>query len=187
MITHYGLFWSERDVYWGKQNDQGELLGRSKQLGRRGAPTKEERKNSVDFRNYVGLYCLYGDGELLYVGEAGLDSNRTLFERLKEHRKGSLAGRWDAFSWFGRENSDGDCEVKSSLAQLEAIAIAIINPGFNKQGGTFQGATQIFQVVHEKAEGDMETKLERLMDEIQSLRPPPEKKPRGRPRKAKQA
>jgi hypothetical protein len=57
MITHYGLFWSERDVYWGKQRSSGVLLGREKSpLDRRGAPTKEERENAKDYRDYVGLY-----------------------------------------------------------------------------------------------------------------------------------
>ena len=78
MISHYGLFWSERDVFWGWN---GQLLGREKLLlDRRGAPTREETKKAVDYRNYVGVYCLYGDGKLLYIGEAGLATNRTLFD-----------------------------------------------------------------------------------------------------------
>ena len=163
MITHYGLFWSERDVFWGRQKNSGQLLGRvTTPLGRRGAPTKAERDNAEDFRDYVGVYCLYGDGNLLYVGEAGLSSQRTLFDRLKEHRKGPMADRWDKFSWFGRKDSDGETPVKSAFAQLEAMAIAIINPGFNKQSGTFDGAQQVFQVPHTDAEGDLETKLDRM-------------------------
>lgn len=163
MITHYGLFWSERDVFWGRQRTPGELLGRVKYpLGRRGAPTKDERDNAEDFRDFVGVYCLYGDGNLLYVGEAGLGSQKSLFERLREHRKGPLANRWDKFSWFGRATADGQTDVKAAFAQLEAVAIAIINPGFNKQSGTFDGAQQVFQVPHEDAEGDMETKLDRM-------------------------
>jgi hypothetical protein len=91
MITHYGLNWSERDVFWGRPNSPGQLLGRERTpLGRRGAPTKREREKAQDYRDYVGVYCLYGEGELLYIGEAGLEqnSNRNLFARLKEHRKG---------------------------------------------------------------------------------------------------
>lgn len=171
MITHYGLFWSERDVFWGgNKGNPGALLGRPREpLGRKGAPTKEERDRAEDFRSFVGLYCLYGDGELLYIGEAGLGTNRRLFERLKEHRKGPMAGRWDRFSWFGRENCKGHQEVQASLAQLEAITIAIINPGFNRQSGTFVGATQVYQVPHERAEGDLETKLSRLTRLVEQL------------------
>ena len=170
MITHYGLFWSERDVFWGRQKNPGVLLGREKKpLGRRGAPTTVERNNAKNYRNYVGLYCLYGEGVLLYVGEAGLTTQRSLFTRLKTHRTGTLAGRWDHFSWFGRESSGGKCDIKEALAQLEAATIAIINPGFNRQAGTFGDAVQVFQVPHEDAEGDIETKLIRLAGKLDKL------------------
>jgi hypothetical protein len=157
--------------YWGKQRSSGVLLGREKSpLDRRGAPTKEERENAKDYRDYVGLYCLYGEGEIIYVGEAGLGSEKKIFDRLREHRKDSLSGRWDSFSWFGRASCDGQSDVKTSLAHLEAITIAIINPGHNKQSGAFAGAVQVFQVPHEKAEGDLETKINRLTDLVSELK-----------------
>ncbi|HWO56404.1 MAG TPA: hypothetical protein VNN55_02435 [bacterium] len=171
MITHYGLYWSERHVFWGRQKRAGQLLGREKTpLARRGAPSSAERGKAGDFRNFVGVYCLYGDGKLLYIGEAGLGTKRTLFARLKKHRKGPLAGRWDRFSWFGRDSASGRCGVKEALAQLEAVSIAIINPGFNKQSGAFAGAIQVFQVPHQEAEGDMETKVDRIARIVSELR-----------------
>lgn len=170
MITHYGLFWSERDVFWGRPNKNGQLLGHAPTpRGRRGAPRRDEIAPATDFRDYIGLYCLYGDGELLYIGEAGLGTKQTLFDRLRQHRQGPMSGRWDKFSWFGRERCAGQAEIKNALAQLEAISIAIINPGFNKQSGTFDKATQVFQVPHDEAEGDIETKLARLSAKVDSL------------------
>lgn len=170
MITHYGLFWSERDVFWGRQKNPGRLLGRIKTpLDRPGAPSKEEIAKATDFRDYIGLYCLYGDGELLYVGQAGIGSTNTLFSRLKDHLKGPLSGRWDRFSWFGRESCSGKTELKAALSQLEAVSIAIVNPGFNRQSGSFNGATQVFQVPHEDAKGDLETQLARLNEKFESL------------------
>lgn len=172
MITHYGLFWSERDVLWaGRRGEPGCMQGRERtMLQRRGAPTRQERLNTQDYKDFVGLYCLYGDGRLLYVGETGLETQQTLFTRLKAHRRGPLSGRWDRFSWFGRETCDGDTSVITALSQLEAIAIAIVNPGFNKQSGTFAGATQVFQVPQEAAEGDLETKLERMTRMMEDIR-----------------
>ena len=168
MITHYGLFWSERDVHWGKG---GGLQGRpSEPLGRRGAPTTDEKKAFSNYQDFVGLYCLYGDGELLYVGETGLGTKNTLFWRLRQHRKGAMSGRWDHFSWFGRKDCNGTASIKASLGQLEAISIAIINPGFNKKSGTFAGATQVYQVPHDRAEGDLETKLDRLTKMMEDIR-----------------
>ena len=80
-----------------------------------------------------------------------------------------MSGRWDSFSWFGREACIGNANVETALRQLEAISIAIINPGFNKQSGRFAGATQVFQVPHQDAEGDMETKLARLDVKLDEL------------------
>ncbi len=172
MISHYGLFWSERDVFWGRPNNQGQLLGRvTEPQGRRGAPTAESRHRATDFRDFIGLYSLYGDGELIYVGEAGLGTSSTLFSRLKQHRKGPMAGRWDRFSWFGcvAVGPRATTFTLDALAQLEATTIAIINPGFNKQSGTFKGATQVFQVPSDLAEGDIETKLARMAEMVARL------------------
>lgn len=171
MITHYGLFWSESDVFWGRKNKYGRLLGTRKPLAIGRMPSANVRKSALDFRDYVGLYCLYGDGELLYVGEAGLGTKGTLLNRLKSHRTGPMSGRWDSFSWFGREicNTQSKTNVEVALKQLEAISIAIINPGFNKQGGSFKGALQMYQVPHPESDGDLETKLVRLESKLITL------------------
>jgi hypothetical protein len=77
VITHYGLNWSERDVFWGRQRNPGQLLGRERNpLRRVGAPTIAKRGSIRDYRDFVGVYCLYGEGELVYIGEAGLDTKR---------------------------------------------------------------------------------------------------------------
>lgn len=186
MITHYGLFWSEESVFWGRQKNPGELKGRvSPTTGRRGASTKEERKeHEENFRDYVGIYCLYGGGQLLYVGEAGLGTKSTLFKRLMQHRKGPMSGRWDKFSWFGCLKGLEEREIShlDALAQLEAILISITNPRFNKQSGTFANARQVFQVPHDEADGDladklkkMEARMEKILTEIKETVNPTKK------------
>ncbi len=172
MITHYGLSWKAADVLWSRwRNAPSALLGREKEpLGRKGAPTVEQRNNAKDYGNFVGVYCLYGEGELIYIGEAGLDTGQNLFWRLKEHRKGGMSGRWDTFSWFGRANCNDDVPSKAALQQLEAIAIAIINPGFNKQSGAFAKAKQVYQVAHDFSEGDISTRLARMEAALGEIR-----------------
>ena len=44
IITHYGLFWSERNVLWGRPRKSGELLGREKAYPKR----------RISIRNYCG-------------------------------------------------------------------------------------------------------------------------------------
>jgi hypothetical protein len=188
MITHYGLFWSAADVLWsGRKTDPGHLRGRERvRLERQGRPTKEELDNAGEYSNWHGVYCLYRDSRLIYVGETGIDNNSTLFSRLKQHRADHLADLWDEFSWFGRSPKEGrtTTEISNAFAQLEAVLIAVTNPGFNKQNGTFTDAVQVFQVPHAKAEGDVDTKLGRLMAKLEEIEakvtPAPIPKKRGR-------
>ena len=170
MITHYGLFWSAADVYWGQRGPRGggELLGKV------GAKGKRE-----DFRQYIGIYALYVKRKLLYVGQAGIGGKKTtLFSRLRTHHNEIRLGKWDEFSWFGREESGGKAELGQSLAQLEAVTIAISNPRFNMQSGSFEPARRVSQVPHSGADGDvvtkkldqLQTKLDRLQKTIGDLR-----------------
>jgi hypothetical protein len=80
-----------------------------------------------------------------------------------------MAGRWDSFSWFGRASCKGEILIKPALQQLEAISIAIINPGFNKQAGCFAGAKQVYQVPHDESVGDVETRLDRIEDALMEI------------------
>jgi hypothetical protein len=179
MITHFGLFWSTADVKW--KGQRALLLGREKiRLERRGAPSKAEKNTEKDFGPFVGLYCLYQEGRLIYVGEAGLGNKSTLGKRLLDHTVDHLADTWDEFSWFGRDAVD-KATLSSTLdgfAQLEAVLIAIVNPGSNKQSGAFKGAIQVFQIPDENSEGDVDTKFARVMkrlEEIEAYIKPPKK------------
>ena len=58
---------------------------------------------------------------------------------------------------------------RQGISTAFATLPSIINPGFNKQSGTFAGATQVFQVPHEDAEGDLETKLARMAATIEAM------------------
>ena len=44
----------------------------------------------------VGLYVLYKNEEVVYIGK----SESNLRRRLREHTKDHLENKWDAFSWF---------------------------------------------------------------------------------------
>lgn len=192
LVTHYGLFWSVADVLWaGTRGDRGRLRGREKtRLARRGRPTKEETEDAKDYSNYIGVYCLYRESRLIYVGEAGLGNNSNLMKRLNAHHTDHLADVWDEFSWFGRSPTTKDAVsgTLDAFAQLEAILIAVTNPGSNKQSGTFGGATKVFQVPHDLAEGDLDTKLGRIMAKLEEIEakvtPVPAPKKRGRKPKA---
>ena len=136
LIKNYGLFWKTQDVFWGKTKVSGNLFGI-----RVGA----KRSDHVDFRYQTGIYVLYADYKIVYIGQAG-NGNAKLFERLKMHRKDDLAGRWNQFSWFGLKwvlktnklSTDIDSlhpETNSLLNHIEAILIHASEPPLNRQGG----------------------------------------------------
>lgn len=148
MIQSYGVHWRADRVNWGKRgkNNQGTLLG---------AASKSARAVPVDFREQRGIYALYAEYELVYVGQTGAGNDR-LFKRLKAHRFDHLSERWDRFSWFGtqwvtkRHQLSMDTAtvhgtVEATLNIMEAVAIAISEPRLNLQRGRWSDSTKYFQ------------------------------------------
>lgn len=129
LIKTYGLFWKTENVFWGKTKRSGNLYGI-----RVGA----KRSDHVDFRSQSGIYVLYADYRIVYIGQAG-NGNAKLFDRLKLHRKDDLSGRWNQFSWFGlkhvlqanklsRDNESLHPETNTILNHIEAILIHASEP-----------------------------------------------------------
>lgn len=138
LIQNYGLFWRENDVFWGRGGNAGTLLG---------VKSTNTTDSPIDFREQAGVYILYADYQIVYVGQAG-NKFQKLFDRLKQHRRDALAGRWNQFSWFGtrRVNKSGElsAEVEGAhsthgevLNHIEAILIHAAEPKHNRQGGRF--------------------------------------------------
>jgi len=160
MIRSYGVHWREDRVNWGRQGagNQGTLLG---------AASKSARAVPVDFRRQRGIYALYAEYDLVYVGQTGAGSDR-LFKRLKAHRFDHLSERWDRFSWFGTQwvtqehalSMDAAAvhqTVEAALNTMEAVAIAISEPRLNLQRGRWGEATKYFQYgEHEDDDEDEE-------------------------------
>jgi len=138
LIKNYGSFWSEKHVFWGAGSNAGTLLG---------VPAKNLTANEIDFREQSGVYVLYADYQMVYVGQAGA-GNQKLFARLKQHTRDALAERWNRFSWFGirKVNANGALAAEADgahstlpevLNHIEAILIHAAEPKQNRQGGRF--------------------------------------------------
>jgi hypothetical protein len=138
LVRSVGLFWREVHVFWGAGSKPGALFG---------VPFNATTSEPVDFREQIGIYALYAEYQLVYVGQAGA-GDQTLFSRLKQHRKDDLAGRWNRFSWFGvlRVLGSGNLSSKTDalhpgltevLNHVEAILIHAAEPPMNGQGGRF--------------------------------------------------
>lgn len=159
MFRSYGLFWREDRVFWGWPKVRGHLKGQevSKVTGK---PTS---KDPIDFRDQIGVYALYDDFELVYVGQVGANTSdsrgKSLFDRLKDHRDGRHSERWNRFSWFGVQDVKNSKELSKFrtaplagvtrgqvLDMFEAVVIALSEPKLNLQRGKLSNyATQYSQ------------------------------------------
>lgn len=138
LVKNYGLFWREDEVFWGRGNNAGTLLG---------VLSSNTTAEPVDFRDQAGVYVLYADFDMVYVGQAG-NGYQKLFGRLKQHRRDALSGRWNQFSWFGTRKvlKRGGLAAEVDWAHtthaqvlnhIEAILIQAAEPPLNRQGGRF--------------------------------------------------
>lgn len=146
MIQSYGLHWRVDRVFWGRQKVAGTLMG---------AASRSLKARPVDFRQQRGIYALYAEYELVYLGQTGAGTDR-LFNRLKAHKSDHLSERWNRFSWFGTQwvtkanqlSTDTAAvsqTVEAALNILEAVSVAIGEPRLNLQRGKWGEATQYYQ------------------------------------------
>lgn len=154
LVRSVGLFWREDCVYWGAGNNPGALYG---------VPYSNTTAEPIDFRAQIGIYALYADYQLVYVGQAGV-GDQTLFSRLKQHRKNDLAERWNRFSWFGvlRVLESGRLANRTEalhpglsdvLNHIEAILIHSAEPPMNGQGGRFGDRVKRYKQVRDERLG----------------------------------
>ena len=164
MISSYGLFWRKDRIFWGRGRT-GHLKGQ--EMDNTGKP--KIRSPKVDFRYQIGIYALYYDFELVYIGQAGANTDdsggKSLFDRLKDHRVDRLSERWDRFSWFGVQNVKSNKELtdfyravtkvtnRQILDLFEAVPIALSEPKLNLQRGNLKYATQYSQWHDPKLKG----------------------------------
>jgi len=120
-----------------------------------GYPKGGKREDPIDLAEQRGIYVLYSDYNLIYVGQTG---NQRLLRRLVQHRKDHLAERWDRFSWFGTRwvTKSGQLSALKARAhptldivldQIEALLIHAAEPALNRSSGRWrQGVRQYFQM-----------------------------------------
>jgi hypothetical protein len=139
LIQSFGMYWRANEVSW---KNKPKLLGQQ-QIG----------SDSVDFCDQIGVYVLYDRDRVIYVGRT---TDRPIGQRLFEHTKGRMMGRWDRFSWFGLRgvNEKGelttvDLEANTEsvvIETLEAILIETLEPPQNRKRGDQFSATEYLQV-----------------------------------------
>lgn len=168
MIYNYGLLWRRDLIFWGKggKGDNPAHLKGMKTRSKKQMPSLSRK--TVDFRCQIGVYVLYYDFELVYVGQVGAKAEKgeegtNFYTRLNQHKADFLADRWNRFSWFGIRKviqkpgrkqdkilgsiPDGVQSTRADFFNtLEAVMISISEPKLNRQSGTWKKpAEEYFQ------------------------------------------
>ncbi len=176
-IRNFGSFWDPRQVKWGRQNNDGTLLGRSYAINNK--PVKKDTVFEFNFRDQIGVYVLYDENEnIVYIGESKSE-NSTIFSRIKNHYRGDISRRWRYFSWYGlyEINTSHDCLIQrpdkefnlANIAkQIEGLLLHIIEPKLNKKGPIWEGATEFIQVPVGN-EDDFEPATKKQIRELKEL------------------
>ena len=152
-IGSFGTFWQRDLVDW--QAHSWRLLGR------RGLNKGNLRV--ADFRRARGVYVLYNDINVYYVGLA--TSQRGIGGRLHDHLNDEHWAGWNRFSWFAFDGPDDDTVLDSDgvvrvvqtytsveldapvlIRDLEALLLAVTKPMGNISSTNFSEAKEWLQV-----------------------------------------
>jgi hypothetical protein len=127
IIHSFGIYWQRNLVFWHKDPS---LFGKQ--------PYATTR---VDFGKQRGIYILYDNHDVVYVGRT---SDGSLGKRLFDHNKDRVASRWNSFSWFGLLSvtpegnlckTDFNMSLPSLSGTLEALLIEVLEPPQNRRRG----------------------------------------------------
>ena len=175
LIANMGLFWQRDKILWAGNRK----VGKAALLGvRPGA----RHRGGVDFWRQAGIYALYADYHLIYVGQAGLGDKSCIGDRLRGHTKDDLAGRWDMFSWFGLRNVGENMKLGAKFERthptwkeladvLEGILIEVAEPPQNSQKGRFgPGVRRYIQVPYETDDENLSSAIKRIGKDVVTLK-----------------
>ena len=87
LIRAFGMHWDRADVDWNIKNRSPTMLG-----------IQQDGADKINFWNQVGVYILYNHYQIIYIGQS---LKGGLGNRLRDHTRDRLKGRWNRFSWFG--------------------------------------------------------------------------------------
>lgn len=157
LINAFGMFWSRDRVHW--KSTMPRLLG-----------VQQSGSVAVNFTGQAGVYVLCDGSRAIYVGRV---TEPRLGQRLFEHTRDRLTGRWDRFSWFGVRSvrNDGDLTpipasgiaVASLIATMEALLIEGLEPPQNRRQGDGFSAVEFIQEVDPEV---IQLRNRRVLDQL---------------------
>ncbi|MDA5094263.1 HTH domain-containing protein [Aliiroseovarius sp. KMU-50] len=159
VVQALGMYWRHTDVEW---KSSPRLLGQE-QVG----------SDVVDFSEQVGVYILHDRDRVVYVGRT---TDRPIGQRLFEHTKGRLNGRWDRFSWFGLKSVSESGELSDVnlqgndadviIATLESVLIEALEPPQNRKRGDQLSTVEYLQVADPEKNKAVAMAMQAMMSAI---------------------
>lgn len=156
IIQAFGMYWARSLIVW---NSNPTIMGQ-----------QQTGAKPVNFADQRGVYLLYDDRDVIYVGRA---ADQGLGRRLYQHTVDRLASRWNRFSWFGlwRVTQDGSLAEEASkslapeiiVATMEALLIEGLEPPQNRRRGDDFRAVEYLQAEDPELE---KRRLSSLLAEI---------------------
>lgn len=158
LLTSFGMSWRRELVVWSRNPN---LFGQQQ----RGA-------KKVNFSSQKGIYLLYDDKDIVYIGRA---TDQSIGKRLSNHTADRLNGRWNRFSWFGilpvteegkiLNRANVQTSIETIVTLMEALLIEAIEPPLNRRRGDDIRAMEYIQVEDERIR---KQQLESLLSQIQT-------------------
>ena len=132
-LEAFSVYWKRDLVQWASGS---RLFGRT-----------HPRADRVNLAGQRGVYLLYDEnGAVVYVGKA---ARQSIAQRLAQHTRDRLTGRWERFSWFGIRPVDDDGKLGDVAAgtitpdrlvsALEGLLIEALEPRQNRAGSRHSG------------------------------------------------
>ncbi len=99
----------------------------------------------VDFSGQIGVYILYRDDDIVYVGESSKGKKKGIYGKLIGHKDDGWA--FSTYSWFGVLPLDAQNHIDLTAANLsaerlvknlEAMLIYLLEPSWNTKPGEYK-------------------------------------------------
>ncbi len=140
IIKAFGKHWRRDKIDW--STTEPSLWGR-----------QTSKSQPVDFKTVRGVYMLFKDYDMIYVGVAVKES---IAKRLRQHTKDKHCDRWNNFSWFSFDgvNQNGtirkvntfSVKIDDVAKAVEAIVIEGVDPHRNGRGGDYLKGRKYTQI-----------------------------------------
>ncbi|MHB8614022.1 MAG: hypothetical protein ACYDAL_16600 [Candidatus Dormibacteraceae bacterium] len=138
LVTSYGLRWRLSETEWVPSDVSRNRL---RLIGERGPAS---RRRVANFYKSLGFYVLLDRGMPVYFGIAPKGG---LGQRIHDHLKDGLQGKWDEFSWFAYSNLEPNSkgvetpkkETRSALSQKRSVGDFehVVRISLRVKGGPF--------------------------------------------------